>query len=120
METLYIVIGAFSSILIFLLGYSVNGVLTGKKRLDYVESYLEDTERQVKHLNRDIHLRVDKDIEDTHQTFRDVEIDLRSQLDSRLDKLTNQIIKMIPPTNEELMKRIEKIEEESYRLRMNM
>ena len=120
METLYIVIGAFSSILIFLLGYSVNGVLTGKKRLDYVESYLEDTERQVKHLNRDIHLRVDKDIEDTHQTFRDVEIDLRSQLDSRLDKLTNQIIQMIPPTNEELMKRIEKIEEESYRLRMNM
>ena len=120
METLYIVIGAFSSILIFLLGYSVNGVLTGKKRLDYVESYLEDTERQVKHLNRDMHLRVDKDIEDTHQTFRDVEIDLRSQLDSRLDKLTNQIIKMIPPTNEELMKRIEKIEEESYRLRMNM
>ena len=71
-------------------------------------------------LDRDINHRVDKDIEDTHQTFRDVEIDLRSQLDSRLDKLTNQIIKKIPPTNDELMARIEKIEEESYRLRMNL
>ncbi len=120
METLYIVIGAVSSILIFLLGYSVNGVLNGKKRLDYLESYLEDTERMVKNLDRDINHRVDKDIEDTHQTFRDVEIDLRSQLDSRLDKLTNQIIKKIPPTNEELIERIEKMEEESYRLRMNM
>ena len=120
METLYIVIGAFSSIFIFLLGYSVNGVLNGKKRLDYLESYLEDTERMVKNLDRDINHRVDKDIEDTHQTFRDVEIDLRSQLDSRLDKLTNQIIKKIPPTNEELIERIEKMEEESYRLRMNM
>tara|TARA_B100000927_G_scaffold215916_1_gene176183 strand:- start:71 stop:433 length:363 start_codon:yes stop_codon:yes gene_type:complete len=120
METLYIVIGAFSSIFIFLLGYSVNGVLNGKKRLDYLESYLEDTERMVKNLDRDINHRVDKDIEDTHQTFRDVEIDLRSQLDSRLDKLTNQLLKKIPPTNDELMKRIEKIEEESYRLRMNM
>ena len=120
METLYIVIGAFSSIFIFLLGYSVSGVFNGKKRLDYLESYLEDTERQINNLDRDINLRVDKDIEDTHQTFRDVEIDLRSQLDSRLDKLTNQIIKKIPPTNEELIERIEKIEEESYRLRMNM
>jgi uncharacterized FlaG/YvyC family protein len=120
METLYIVIGAFSSIFIFLLGYSVSGVFNGKKRLDYLESYIEDTERQVRNLDRDINLRVDKDIEHTHQTFRDVEIDLRSQLDSRLDKLTNQIIKKIPPTNDELMARIEKIEEESYRLRMNL
>ena len=120
METLYIVIGAFSSIFIFLLGYSVSGVFNGKKRLDYLESYIEDTERQINNLDRDINLRVDKDIEDTHQTFRDVELDLRSQLDSRLDKLTNQIIKKIPPTNDELMARIEKIEEESYRLRMNM
>lgn len=120
METLYIVIGAFSSIFIFLLGYSVSGVFNGKKRLDYLESYLEDTERQVRNLDRDINLRVDKDIEDTHQTFRDVELDLRSQLDSRLDKLTNQIIKKIPPTNQELVERIEKMEEESYRLRMNM
>ena len=120
METLYIVIGAFSSIFIFLLGYSVSGVFNGKKRLDYLESYLEDTERMVKNLDRDINHRVDKDIEDTHQTFRDVEIDLRSQLDSRLDKLTNQIIKKIPPTNQELIERIEKMEKESYRLRMNM
>ena len=120
METLYIVMGAFSSIFIFLLGYSVSGVFNGKKRLDYLESYIEDTERQISNLDRDINLRVDKDIEDTHQTFRDVELDLRSQLDSRLDKLTNQIIKKIPPTNEELMERIKKMEEESYRLRMNM
>ena len=120
METLYIVIGAFSSIFIFLLGYSVSGVFNGKKRLDYLESYIEDTERQVSNLDRDINLRVDKDIEDTHQTFRDVELDLRSQLDSRLDKLTNQIIKKIPPTNQELIERIKKIEDESYRLRMNL
>ena len=112
--------GAFSSIFIFLLGYSVSGVFNGKKRLDYLESYIEDTERQINNLDRDINQRVDKDIEDTHQTFRDVELDLRSQLDSRLDKLTNQIIKKIPPTNDELMARIEKIEEESYRLRMNL
>ena len=54
METLYIVIGAFSSIFIFLMGYSVSGVFNGKKRLDYLESYLEDTERLVNNLDRNI------------------------------------------------------------------
>ena len=120
METLYIVIGAFSSIFIFLLGYAVSGVFTGKKKVDDLEKYIEMTDMRVSELDRELSQRLDKEIETTHQTFRDVEIDLRSQLDSRLDKLTNQIIKKISPTNDELMKRIEDLEEGSHRLRMNM
>ena len=120
METLYIVIGAFSSIFVFLLGYSVSGVFNGKKKVDELEKYIESTDMRISELDRELSLRLDKEIENTHQTFRDVEIDLRSQLDSRLDKLTNQIIKKIPPTNDELMERIKKMEEESYRLRMNL
>jgi hypothetical protein len=120
METLYIVIGALSSIFIFLLGYGVIGVFNGKKRIDDLERYIEVTDARTSELNIELSQRLDKEIEQTHQTFRDVEIDLRSQLDSRLDKLTNQIIKKIPPTNEELMERIDKIQEEFYSLRMNL
>ncbi len=119
METLYIVIGAFSSIFIFLLGYSVNGVLNGKKRLDYLESYLEDTETTIIKLDRDINQRVDRELEDTHQTFRDVETDLRGQLKSRMDKLTNQIIKKIPPTNDTIIKEIQKMRDDFFALRQN-
>ena len=120
METLYIVIGAFSSIFIFLLGYAVSGVFNGKKKVDDLEKYIESTDMRISEIERELSLRLDKEIEDTHQTFRGVEIDLRSQLDSRLDKLTNQIIKKIPPTNDELIERIKNIEEQSHRLRMNM
>jgi hypothetical protein len=120
METLYIVIGAFSSILIFLLGYSVSGVFNGKKKLNYVESFVEDTERMVYKLDRDLHQRIDSDVEDINSNMVGIDQSLQRQLDSRLDKLESKLTGMIPPTNEELMKRIEKIEEESYRLRMNM
>ena len=120
METLYIVIGALSSIFIFLLGSGVIGVFNGKKRIDDLERYIEVTDARTSELNIELSQRLDREIELTHQTLRDVELDLRSQLDSRLDKLTNQIIKKIPPTNDELMMRIKTIEEESYRLRMNM
>ena len=120
METLYIVIGAFSSIFIFLLGYSVSGVFNGKKRLDYLESYLEDTERQLNNLDRDINLRVDTDVEMLASNITELDKDVHSLIDSRLDKLESKLKGMIPPTNQELVKRIEKMEEESYRLRMNM
>tara|TARA_Y100000389_G_C17270182_1_gene417558 strand:- start:66 stop:428 length:363 start_codon:yes stop_codon:yes gene_type:complete len=120
METLYIVTGAVSSIFVFLLGYSVKGVVDGKRRLDYLESYLEDTERALNLHETSIHNRVDTELEMIHTSLRETEIDIKSQLDSRIDKLTNQIIKKIPPTNDELLKRIEKMEEESYRLRMNL
>ena len=119
METLYIVIGAFSSIFIFLLGYSVSGVFNGKKRLDYLESYVEDTERQVKNLDRDIHLRVDSDVEDIRSDMVGIEQSLQRQLDSRLDKLESKLKEMIPPTNEELMKRMDKLEKDSYTYRMS-
>ena len=120
METLYIVIGALSSIFIFLLGYVVNGVFNGKKRIDDLEKYIEVTDARTSELNMELSQRLDREIETTHHTLRDVEVDIRSQLDSRLDKLTNQIIKKIPPTNEELMERIDKIQEEFYSLRMNL
>ena len=128
METfIYVLIGIVSAAFTYSVGFSVIGVLKGNKRQKELEDRIFQVELNLGTLDRDVHeriditeMRIDRDIENTHQTFRDVEVDLRSQLDSRLDKLTNQIIKKIPPTNEELVKRIDKIEEESYRLRMNL
>ncbi len=92
METLYIVIGAFSSIFIFLLGYSVSGVFNGKKSMGDIKSFIEDTNRRVDELDRDVY----------------------SHIDSRLDKLETKLKGMIQPINDDLEKRIEKIEESYY------
>jgi len=119
METLYIVIGAVSSILIFLLGYSVKGVLNGKKRVDELEKFIEVTDDRVTEVDRERNFWK----EDTYKTLEHLheeDDNIKKLLDSRLDRLESRIVGLIPPTNDELMKRIEKIEEESYRLRMNM
>jgi len=119
METLYIVIGAFSSIFIFLLGYAVSGVFNGKKRVDELEKFIDVTDDRVTEVDRERNFWK----EDTYATLErlnEEDDNIKKLLDSRLDRLESIIIGMIPPTNEELMKRIEKIEEESYRLRMNM
>ena len=55
----------------------------------------------------------------SYQKFRDVETDLRSQLKSRMDKLTNQIIKKIPPTNDTIIKEVQKMRDDFFALRQN-
>jgi formiminotetrahydrofolate cyclodeaminase len=120
METLYIVIGAFSSIFIFLLGYAVSGVFNGKKKVDDLEKYIEMTDMRISEVEREINQRIDTDTEMLANNITELDKDVYSMVDSRLDKLESKLKGMIPPTNQELIKRIEKMEEESYRLRMNM
>ena len=120
METLYIVIGAFSSIFVFLLGYSVSGVFTGKKKVDDLEKYIESTDMRISELERELNQTIDRNVDVLINNIGELDKDVHSLIDSRLDKLETKLKGLIPPTNDELMKRIEKIEEESYRLRMNL
>ena len=120
METLYIVIGAFSSIFIFLLGYSVSGVFNGKKKVDDLEKYIEMTDMRISEVERELSERINTNTEMLASNISELDKDVYSHIDSRLDKLETKLKGMIPPTNEALQKRIEKIEEESYRLRMNL
>ena len=92
METLYIVIGAFSSIFIFLLGYSVSGVFNGKKRMDEIESYIRNTDLSIEELNR----KLDTNTEMLVGNITELDKDVYSHIDSRLDKLETKLKGMIP------------------------
>jgi hypothetical protein len=97
----------------------VSGVFNGKKRVDELEKFIDATDDRITEVDRERNFWK----EDTYKTLEwlhEEDDNIKKLLDSRLDRLESRIIGMIPPTNEELMKRIEKIEEESYRLRMNM
>ena len=90
METLYIVLGAFSSIFIFLLGYAAKGVFDLKNRVDYLESFLEDTDNRIDIvINKTREQLVNQmDSMERHLDGNDKEI--YAFIDSRLDKLENK------------------------------
>lgn len=90
METLYIVLGAFSSVLIFLLGYAAKGVFDLKNRVDYLESFLEDTDNRIDIvINKTREQLVNQmDSMERHLDGNDKEI--YAFIDSRLDKLENK------------------------------
>ena len=82
----------------------------------YIQSMITDIQSSIEITDRT-----------THKTIRVIELDIKSQLQSRVDKLTTQLVKTtdklrsdIPPTNAELLSRVTKIEEDVYTLRMNI
>ena len=89
--------------------------------------YIDSNQRKLDSAENDIHRRIDMEIQncnnyidEVQSNLNETEKDIISLLDRRLDKLENKLKGMIPPTNDELMKRIQNIEEQSHRLRMNM
>lgn len=115
METLYIVLGAFSSIFIFLLGYAAKGVFDLKKRVDYLESFLEDTDNRIDIvINKTREQLVNQmDSMERHLDGNDKEI--YAFIDSRLDKLENKFRGDIA-SGVEVRKVIEKSEKANERL----
>ncbi len=115
METLYIILGAFSSIFIFLLGYAAKGVFDLKKRIDYLESFLEDTDNKIDIVvdKTKEHLVTQMDSMERHLDGNDKEI--YAFIDSRLDKLENKFRGDIA-SGVEVRKVIEKSEKANERL----
>ena len=87
METLYIVLGAFSSIFIFLLGYAAKGVFDLKNRVDYLESFLEDTDEKIDIVVNKSNQNLTTLLEVLEGKVEGNQKDIIALLDSRLDKL---------------------------------
>ena len=92
-------------------------ILKLKKRLNTLHN---ETNNRISVTDQQIHLRINDEIKLLESKIKEVKTNMVSLLDQRLDDEINDVKKLIPPTNDELMARIKKIEEESYRLRMNM
>lgn len=87
MEINYILLGIVSSVIVFLLGYAVVVIFNFKNRIDYLESFLEDTDEK-------IDIVVDKSNQNLTTLLEVLEgnvegnrKDIIALLDSRLDKL---------------------------------
>ena len=96
------------------------------KQVDRLDSLLEEQKLLNLQLNQRLSLvdqklilRIDNEIETLHELIRQNEIEGKDNLKKQIDSLTKQIIKRIPPTNDKLMERMDKLEKDSYTYRMS-
>jgi chromosome segregation ATPase len=117
MEILYIGLGILSSIIIFLLGYSANGVFNGKKQITELRERIHTLDMNLGNIEEHIHIRINSEYKELQSNIDEVERDVIALLDSRLDKLENKLINKIPPTNDEVLSRMEDVVEQIKNLK---
>ena len=87
MEINYILLGIVSSVIVFLLGYAVVVIFNFKNRIDYLESFLEDTDEKIDIVVDKSNQNLTTLLEVLEGKVEGNQKDIIALLDSRLDKL---------------------------------
>jgi hypothetical protein len=87
MEINYILLGIVSSVIVFLLGYAVVVIFNFKNRIDYLESFLEDTDDKIDIVVDKSNQNLTALLEVLEGKVEGNQKDIIALLDSRLDKL---------------------------------
>ena len=87
MEINYILLGIVSSVMVFLLGYAVVVIFNLKNRIDYLESFLEDTDEKIDIVVSKSNQHLISQLEILEGKTEGNQKDIIALLDSRLDKL---------------------------------
>ena len=87
MEINYILLGIVSSVMVFLLGYAVVVIFNLKNRIDYLESFLEDTDDKIDIVVDKSNQNLTTLLEVLEGKVEGNQKDIIALLDSRLDKL---------------------------------
>tara|TARA_B110001452_G_scaffold258144_1_gene253026 strand:+ start:65 stop:400 length:336 start_codon:yes stop_codon:yes gene_type:complete len=64
--------------------------------------------------------KLGRDYDEIHELIRGVEIEIKSDNKKKLEKLTEQIIKKIPITNDTLLKEVQQMRDDFLALRQNL
>ena len=87
MEINYVLLGIVSSVIVFLLGYAVVVIFNLKNRIDYLESFLEDTDEKIDIVVDKSNQNLTTLLEVLEGKVEGNQKDIIALLDSRLDKL---------------------------------
>ena len=63
--------------------------------------------------------KFERDINELNYLVREIESEIKSDTKKKLEKLTEQIIKKIPTTNQELLKEVQQMRDDFFALRQN-
>jgi predicted PurR-regulated permease PerM len=94
----------------------VREIIKLKKRVNDLHN---ETNNRVSEYYIELSQKIGKDYDEIHELIRGVEIDIKSDNKKKLEKLTEQIIKKIPTTNEELLKEVQQMRDDFFALRQN-
>ena len=95
----------------------VREIIKLKKRVPELHN---ETNNRVSEYYIELIQKIGKDYNEIHELIRGVEIEIKSDNKKKLEKLTEQIIKKIPITNDTLLKEVQQMRDDFLALRQNL
>jgi len=93
------------------------GVYKLQKR---VEGLHNETNTRVSKYHVETNDKFDRDVNELNYLIREIESEIKSDNKKKLEKLTEQIIKKIPITNDTLLKEVQQMRDDFLALRQNL
>lgn len=84
-----------------------------------VKDLHNETNNRVSQYYIETNNKFERDVNELHYLVREIESEIKSDTKKKLEKLTEQIIKKIPITNEELLKEVQQMRDDFFALRQN-
>jgi hypothetical protein len=84
-----------------------------------VEDLHKETNNRISVTDQQTHLRINEEINLLESKIKEVKTNMVSLLNQKLDDEIDDVKKLIPPTNDELLKEVQQMRDDFFALRQN-
>jgi hypothetical protein len=106
-------------VIVLLLGWCIFLTVGISKLTQRIEILHKETNNRISVTDQQTHLRINEEINLLESKIKELKTNMVSLLNQKLDDEIEDVKKLIPPTNEEVLKRIDKVESDFHTYRMN-
>jgi len=106
-------------IIVLLLGWCIFLTVGISKLTQRIEILHKETNDRISVTDQQTHLRINEEINLLESKLKEVKTNMVSLLNQKLDDEIDDVKKLIPPTNEELLKEVQQMRDDFFALRQN-
>lgn len=106
-------------VIVLLLGWCIFLTVGISKLTQRIEILHKETNNRISVTDQQTHLRINEEINLLESKIKEVKTNMVSLLNQKLDDEIDDVKKLIPPTNEELLKEVQQMRDDFLALRQN-
>jgi hypothetical protein len=106
-------------VIVLLLGWCIFLTVGISKLTERIEILHKETNNRISVTDQQTHLRINEEINLLESKIKEVKTNMVSLLNQKLDDEIDDVKKLIPPTNDELLKEVQQMRDDFLALRQN-
>jgi|TARA_B100001094_G_C18142713_1_gene778843 hypothetical protein len=106
-------------VIVLLLGWCIFLTVGISKLTQRIEILHKETNNRISVTDQQTHLRINEEINLLESKIKEVKTNMVSLLNQKLDDEIDDVKKLIPPTNDELLKEVQQMRDDFFALRQN-